>query len=177
MRAKSAWIGGVVFLAAAGMYGYTSAVVGTPSYRILISEQTTIVNTVPKTGGAYSLLGSTGQLGYGSLAGSKYTVDWGVVNSWRPPQDTLSASHVYPNPCSLRNSCNGVTFTALTLTATITVYTVAGEKVRTLQKDSNIDSLGWDLRNDAGQRVASGLYLYVITSPGSSKKGKMVIVR
>jgi hypothetical protein len=70
-----------------------------------------------------------------------------------------------------------VTFAALTLRATITVFTVSGEKVKTLQKDSNIDSMGWDLRNEAGQRVASGLYLYVVTAPGSSKKGKLVLVR
>lgn len=177
MRAKKVWLAVFTLLAAMGLYSYTSALISSAVYRIMISEQTTVGNTVPKTGGAYTLLGSTGQLGYGALAGGKYTVNWGIVNSWRPPQATLTAAHVFPNPCSLRAGCNGVTFTDLTLTATITIYTISGEKVRTIAKSGNIDSIGWDLRNDAGQRVASGLYLYFATAPGSSKKGKIVVVR
>jgi hypothetical protein len=177
MRARKGWLAVFVLAAAVGLYGYTSALISSSVYRILISEQTTIGNTTPKTGGAYTLLGSTGQLGYGALAGGKYSVNWGIVNSWRPPQATLGTSHVYPNPCSMKDACNGVTFTNLTLKATIAIYTVSGEKVRTLVKDSNIDSMGWDLRNTAGQRVASGLYIYVITSTGSTKKGKIVVVR
>lgn len=164
-------------LAVAGLYGYTSAVISSRVFRIMISEQTTVGNTVPKTGGAYSLLGSTGQLGYGSLSGGRYNVTWGIVNSWRPAQLDVSTAHVYPNPCTLTKGCNGVTFTRLTLRATINIFTVSGEKVRTVEKNNNIDSMGWDLRNEAGSRVASGLYIYVVKGEGSSKKGKLVIVR
>ncbi len=167
----------LAFLAAWGLYGYSSAIISSANYRILISEQTTIGNTAPKTGGSYSLLGSTGQLGYGALSGSRYTVNWGIVNSWRPPQATVGTAHVYPNPCTLRDGCNGVTFTRLTLRAVITVFTLSGEKVRTIEKTNNIDSVGWDLRNEAGARVASGLYLYVVKGEGSTKKGKIVIAR
>jgi hypothetical protein len=177
MRAKRTLAAVLVLLAAGGMYSYTSALISSAHYRILISEQATIGNTTPKSGGAYTMLGSTGQLGYGALAGSKYNVNWGIVNSWRPPQDTLGTSHVYPNPCTLRKGCNGVTFTSLTLNATIVIFTISGEKVRTITKTGNIDSIGWDLRNDAGQQVASGLYPYVITATGSTKKGKLIVVR
>ena len=172
---------GVVFLAAlvatAGLYNYASALISSAIYRIMISEQTTVVNTVPKTGGAYSLLGSTGQLGYGSLSGGRYSVTWGIVNSWRPAQADVSTAHAYPNPCNISKGCNGVTFTRLTLRATITIFTVSGEKVRTIAKNNNIDSVGWDLRNESGSKVASGLYIYAINSEGSSKNGKLVIVR
>ena len=57
------------------------------------------------------------------------------------------------------------------------IFTISGEKVATVEKNNNIDSVGWDLRNSAGARVASGLYLYVIKGEGSSKKGKLVVVR
>lgn len=177
MRIKAAAPAILAFLTAWGLYGYSSAIISSKNYRILIAEQTTIGNSAPKTGGSYSLLGSTGQLGYGSLAGARYTVNWGIVNSWRPPQADVSTAHVYPNPCTLREACNGITFTRLTLHATIHIYTVSGEKVKTIEKTNNIDSVGWDLRNEAGARVASGLYLYVIKGEGSTKQGKIVVAR
>lgn len=177
MRTKRALACLAAFLAAAAFYSYASAIIASRSFRILVSEQTTLGNTSPKTGGPYSLLGSTGQLGFGSISGGRYKVNWGIVNSWPPPQATVSTAHVYPNPCSVRDGCNGVTFTRLTLTAVIQIYTISGEKVRTIQKYSNIDSIGWDLRNEAGEQVASGLYLYFVKGEGSTKKGKIIVIR
>lgn len=165
------------FLAAALLYGRAGALISSVSYRILVSEQSTIGNSAPKTGGPYSLLGSTGQLGFGSVSGTRYSVNWGVVNSWRPPQANVSTAHVYPNPCSLKAGCNGVTFTRLTLNATINIFTIAGEKVRMIEKTGNIDSVGWDLRTASGAKVAAGLYLYVVKGEGSTKKGKIIVVR
>jgi hypothetical protein len=177
MRIKRAAAVLGALLAAGGLYSYTSAFISSGLYRILLSEQTTVGNSAPKTGGAYSLLGSTGQLGGSSISGGRYSVTWGVVNSWRPPQADLSHAHAFPNPCKLSRGCTGVTFTRLTLRTTIIIYTVSGEKVATIEKNNNIDSVGWDLRNSAGSRVASGLYLYVVKGEGSSKKGKLVVVR
>lgn len=177
----SKWNNAAVFgstcLIALFAYRGAGAILSSPRYRILINEQTTIGNTAPKTGGAYSLLGSTGQLGYGTLGGARYSVNWGIVNSWRPPQDTMATSHVYPNPCNLSKGCNGVTFTRLTSKATLRVYTVSGELVRTIEKNSNIDSEGWDLKNENGRQVASGLYIYFNQGGGTTRKGKLVIVR
>jgi len=177
MRIKPAAAVLFAILATGGLYNYTSAYITSRVYRIMISEQATIGNTVPKTGGAYSLLGSTGQLGYGALSGGRYTVNWGIVNSWRPPQLDVATAHVYPNPCTIAKGCNGITFTRLTLKAVINIFTISGEKVRTIEKNSNIDSVGWDLRNGSGSKVASGLYLYVVTGEGSSKTGKIVVVK
>ncbi|MBI4351640.1 MAG: T9SS type A sorting domain-containing protein [Elusimicrobia bacterium] len=177
MRIKTAGMIVLTLLAMAGLYNYTSAFISSRIYRIMISEQATVGNSAPKTGGAYSLLGSSGQLGSGSLSGGRYTVNSGIVNSWRPAQLSVSSSHVYPNPCTVSRGCTGVTFTRLTLRATIKIYTVSGEKVRTILKSNNIDSVGWDLRNEAGSIVASGLYLYVVTGEGTSRTGKLVIVR
>lgn len=177
MRIKTGAIILFTLLAMAGLYSYTSAFISSRIYRIMISEQSTVGNSAPKTGGAYSLLGSTGQLGSGSLSGGRYTVNSGIVNSWRPAQLSVSSAHVYPNPCTLAKGCTGITFTRLTLRATVRIFTVSGEKVRTILKNNNIDSVGWDLRNEAGSIVASGLYLYVVSGEGTSKTGKIVIVR
>ena len=177
MRSRTLRLLAVTLLASAGLYGAAYAIMSAGVFRMLITEQTTIGNSMPKTGGAYSLMGSTGQLGYGKLSGGNYSLTWGAVNSWRPPQADVSTSHAYPNPCKLSAGCTGVTFTRLTLRATINIFTISGEKVATVEKNSNIDSVGWDLRNSAGAKVASGLYLYVVKGEGSSRKGRLVVVR
>jgi len=158
-------------------YNGAEAILTSSKYRILENEQTSIGNTVSKTGGAYSLLGSSGQLGSGMIGSSRYSLNWGIVNSWRPAQDNVDTSHVYPNPCNLGKGCTGVTFTRLTAKATVRIYTVSGELVRTIEKSSNIDSEGWDLKNQSGRQVASGLYIYYNQGGGTSKKGRLVIVR
>lgn len=168
---------GLACLIALCSYKAAGAILASPRYRILVCEQTTIGNTASKTGGAYSLLGSTGQLGYGTIGTARYSVNWGIVNSWRPAQDNVVTSHVYPNPCNLSKGCAGVTFTRLTAKATVRIYTISGELVRVIEKNSNIDSEGWDLKNTSGRQVASGLYIYFNQGGGTSRKGKLVIVR
>ncbi len=155
-------------------------------------EQTTIGNTVIylgnddkgekvyslyKTGGAYSLLGGTGHLGYGTIGNARYSINWGTINVLRPAQDNVDTSHAYPNPCNLRKGCDKVIFTRLTSKATLRVYTVSGELVRTIRKNDNSDSQEWDLKNENGRQVSSGLYIYFNQGGGTSKKGKLVIVR
>lgn len=177
MRIRTGVVTLFALLVIAGLYSYAPAFTRSRIYRIMVSEQTTVGNTALKTGGAYSLLGSTGQLGSGSLSGGRYTIAPGIVNSWRPAEVSVSSARVYPNPCTLSKGCTGVTFTRLTVRATIRIFTVSGEKVRTILKNDNINSVGWNLRNEAGSIVASGLYLYVVSGEGTSKTGKIVIVR
>jgi len=174
---KTSAVYGLVCLVALISYRVAGAILTSPIYRILVNEQTTVGNTAAKTGGAYSLLGGTGQLGYGSIGSSRYSVTWGAVNSSPPPRGDVNASHVYPNPCNLREGCVAVTFTRLTFKATIRIYTISGELVRTIEKNSNFDNEIWDLKNGSGRQVASGLYIYFNQGGGTSKKGKLVIVR
>ena len=159
------------------LYSGVNAFISSSIYRILISETTSLPINNPKIGGPYSLMGTSGKLGGTLLRGARYTVDLGVLNSWRPPQADVSGAHVYPNPCSMKDGCTGITFTRLTLKATIKIYTISGEYLKTVEKNSNIDSVGWNLRTVAGRYVASGLYIYIIEGDGSTKQGKMIIIR
>jgi len=166
----------LAFLSFAAVNAFMSSTL----YRILISELVSAGNTSPKTGAGYSLIGSTGQLGYGAIAGGKYSISWGTVNSSPPSRADVSSAHAFPNPCSLKAGCNsvtGITFTGLTLKATIKIYTISGELVRTITKSDNTDRMVWDIKNTAGRQLASGLYLYLVQGEGAFKKGKLVIVR
>ena len=58
----------------------------------------------------------------------------------------------------------------------IEIYTISGRRVQKIEKD-NVASIQWDGKNDDGNEVASGGYLYVIKSSGDKKTGKLAIIR
>ena len=89
----------------------------------------------------------------------------------------LSAAHAYPVPFKPSAGHTAITFTALTGTAKIRIYTISGELVRTLDKSDTGEDLEWDVRNAKGSPVDSGVYLYLIEGAGMPKKGKLMIIR
>ena len=94
----------------------------------------------------------------------------------------LSDVYVYPNPYKPnspgRFQADRITFKKLTGEATIRVYTITGELAATLNKTDSFDDYEWDATNDAGQKLASGVYIYLITNPAGEKaKGKFAIIK
>ena len=95
------------------------------------------------------------------------------------PAADLSNVAVYPNPFKphdgLRETgdySTGIRFTNLTRNADIRIYNIAGELVR--YKGLEADEIGecrWDAMNDDGERVASGVYIF-IAKDESVKVGK-----
>jgi hypothetical protein len=60
------------------------------------------------------------------------------------------------------------------------IYDVAGRLVRTLQDSEDFAgrrSIGWDGKNQAGRRVASGVYYYRLVTPSRTAVRKLVIIR
>ena len=69
------------------------------------------------------------------------------------------------------------TFKYLTDEATIRIYNVALELVRTVPKPAG-SSASWDGENDSGDIVASGVYVYVITNiAGEKATGKIMVIK
>lgn len=98
--------------------------------------------------------------------------------SGRIAAETLEKTHVYPNPCNAALGHTFLTFTQLTSRAEIHIYSISGMLVRSLYKDdAATDEMRWDLTNDNGETVASGVYLYYIKSGTLVKKGKIIIIR
>jgi hypothetical protein len=64
----------------------------------------------------------------------------------------------------------------------LTLYTIAGEKVFStqVQEGQGKSALSWNVQNDMGQPVASGLYIYVLKAIGKgydeTRTGKALIV-
>jgi hypothetical protein len=93
------------------------------------------------------------------------------------PSGSIFAPRAYPNPWRAdRGYVQQVTFDQLSGNTTIKIFTVSGHLVRTLTTGSL--STTWDINNDSGDRVASGIYIYLATNDqGQKAQGKVVVIR
>jgi hypothetical protein len=100
-----------------------------------------------------------------------------AVVTFSTARDNLSGAHCYPVPFKPSAGHTKITFTDLTTSARIRIYTISGELVRSLNKANAKKDLEWDVRNSRGSPVDSGVYIYLIEGVGKPKKGKLMIIR
>ena len=88
----------------------------------------------------------------------------------------------YPNPYIL-NRDEFVTFTNVPADAQVSIISLDGRLIRTLTSDQFQGELRWNGRDDKQEKVASGIYIYYVsTLPGSlvsfsGKGGKIAVIR
>ncbi len=91
----------------------------------------------------------------------------------------LSSVRVFPNPWRADRHAAGhptITFDQLTVNTTIKIFTLSGHWMKTLPVSST--QVDWDLTNDSGDKVASGLYIYLLSSDSGLKKtGTLAIIK
>ena len=107
------------------------------------------------------------------------------IFSVAPAMDNAEIN-AYPNPCRPAKDPI-VTFGNIPLgmgDVKILIFNVAGELIKTLAEGNGIVTLGtekagkWDATNDHNEKVASGVYIYLVRSGGSKQKtGKIAILR
>jgi hypothetical protein len=92
--------------------------------------------------------------------------------------------NVYPNPyygfheLEASRTNKFVSFNHLPQTATIKIYSLGGTLVRTIDKaDDGTQFIEWNLKNQYGYPVASGLYIVRIESGGNEKVLKLALVQ
>jgi hypothetical protein len=88
--------------------------------------------------------------------------------------------NVFPNPLFAFNSAASytgqafdepyVTFSNLPEEVTVRIYTLSGTLIRTLQKDDVSPFLRWDLKNQDDLRIASGMYIAIVSNPEFGEK-------
>jgi hypothetical protein len=109
----------------------------------------------------------------------------GVVQNQNLAKEDVENINVFPNPYYgyNRNETNKyeriVTFTHLPQRATIKIFNLAGQLVRTLEKNSSDQFLRWDLLNESRFFAASGVYIAYIEMPdlGKTKILKLAIIQ
>jgi len=94
------------------------------------------------------------------------------------PAPNLSNIRVYPNPFKPHKGHLEISFDHLTARATIKIYDIAGELVRTIEETDGDGLATWDARNEKGKEIASGVYIYLVTDKeGHNTTGKLAIIR
>ncbi|MGB9613378.1 MAG: Ig-like domain-containing protein, partial [Candidatus Margulisiibacteriota bacterium] len=93
------------------------------------------------------------------------------------PATTLSQAYAFPNPFKPSLGHSTITFTNLASECTIKIYTLTGDLVKTLVENDGNREYSWDVKNESGENLPSGLYFYVIKSADDTKSGKLVIIR
>jgi hypothetical protein len=94
--------------------------------------------------------------------------------------ENLNEVKVYPNPYKPNSGLGHtqITFTNLMNESTVKIYTLTGELVRTLSDNLALGEVSWDAANEDGQKVASGLYFFLVESSDSKHKtGKLAIIK
>ena len=90
--------------------------------------------------------------------------------------DALDLINVVPNPYYGYSSYetsqldNRIKITNLPEIALIRIFTVSGALIRTIKKSNQSTSIDWDLKNDHGIPVASGLYIIHVDADGVGEK-------
>lgn len=105
----------------------------------------------------------------------EFTAPGNVIGNTDLAKTDVSMVNVFPNPYYGANPQETnryyrfVTFTHLPQKATIRIFNLAGVMVRKLTKDDATQFLKWDLQNDSGYPVGSGLYLAHVEMPDLAK--------
>ena len=132
------------------------------------------------TGGGLALVSSIGLASVTKMTSATYVLNPGVVATQRPASANLDSSHAYPVPYMPSRGHDRITFTRLPAKTTIRIYTISGELVKTLMKDSgSVGKIIWfPVYNESGEKMASGVYLYVMeSSDGQKKIGKLMVIK
>ncbi len=94
-----------------------------------------------------------------------------------PVSAALRNVRVFPNPFRPSQGHTTVTFDGFTNGAEVKIYNAAGRLVFEKTTDASATSFVWNVQNDSGKDVASGMYIYYLKSETNEKTGKLGIVR
>lgn len=106
-----------------------------------------------------------------------------AIEPTRGPTANLSQAGVVPNPYRASETWNPaggheMHFINLPSRATIRIYTLSGDLVRVLlHADAIRDYESWDLKNDNGRDIVSGIYLYRVEADGFNFQSRFVVIR
>jgi hypothetical protein len=116
------------------------------------------------------------------LNGGKPMYSWSMddIKTTTASQEQLASAldliNVVPNPYYAYSAYersrldNRVKITNLPDQCTVTIYNVSGKMVRQFKKDNQITSIDWDLKNNKGIPISSGVYIIHVEVPGVGEK-------
>jgi len=115
----------------------------------------------------------------------RFTAPTVVTNDADLAKQAVEEINVFPNPYyavnprEINKYQRYVTFSHLPTKATLRIFNLAGQLVRTIEKNSPSQFITWDLVNESSFPVASGLYIVHVDMPdlGKTKVLKLAIIQ
>jgi hypothetical protein len=90
------------------------------------------------------------------LVGSVYEREYGILR--REPIRQLKFNHL-PAHC------------------TITIFTMAGDKIKVIQHDGTTGTETWDMRTDGNRVIAAGMYMFLVKTDTAEKLGRFAVIK
>lgn len=98
-------------------------------------------------------------------------------------KEDLDELYVYPNPFSIRNNQDYITFANITRETSIEIYDLTGKFIIEITETNGNGGVEWNLKDGDGNMVNTGIYIYRAKGKNSSgaevaeKTGKFAVVR
>ncbi len=100
-------------------------------------------------------------------------------------EEQLGKIHAVPNPFISKSGFTGsgevegkIGFYGLPEVCTIRIFSYSGQLIETIEHNAPLYTTAWLQITKNGQEIASGIYLYVVTTPdGQHSKGKFVVIK
>ena len=114
----------------------------------------------------------------GGLPSYRFTTDslFTQLNVTEEQEDKLDLIKIVPNPYYAYSEYeqnqldNRIKITNLPQVCTITIFNMNGQLVKTITKDNPTTFQDWNLKNEVGIPIASGLYIFHIDIPGVGER-------
>jgi hypothetical protein len=101
----------------------------------------------------------------------------------------LERIRVVPNPyivsslfeeefgASSREPLRQLKFNNLPPRCTITIFTLDGDRVTTINHEGTSGTVSWDLRGDGGREIASGVYIYLVQTDAGERIDRFAVIK
>jgi len=83
----------------------------------------------------------------------------------------------FPDPYIYGEGDQEIVFIDLPAACTIEIKTMSGDLIKTILENDGDGQASWDVTNEDGEKVGSGIYLYVIKSAEEERSGKIMITK
>jgi hypothetical protein len=101
----------------------------------------------------------------------------------------LETIRVVPNPyivsslyeeefgVSRREPIRQLKFNNLPPRCTITIFTMDGDRIKTIHHESDNGTETWDMRGDGGREIASGVYIYLVQTDAGERIDRFAVIK
>ena len=116
-------------------------------------------------------------LGWTKASNGNIKVSGGFTSAIVPFLFVPTSIYAYPVPFKPSLGHSRIRFDCLSDYAKIKIYDLSGECVKTIVKSDSSAYIEWNVKDDNGRNLSSGVYFYTVITGVENKTGKLMIIR